>query len=465
MNLFSIICICCVLYCVRYEAFAQASDIKPIDTLTLEEVLAIVNANHPKLNEIRLGRNRAEAQIMRAWAGLDPQLSAEIGGKNKNDAFTSQTSSATMEIPVYWGPKFIAGWRRNLGLFDEDMNTQVSGEVSFGIMLPLWRNIMIDKNRASIQKAEQNPTIAEAEILEIRNELFLKASEKYWDWSGSRAKLSIAKNLLSIAEFRLQGIIAELNSGERARIDSIEMSQEIQRRRGAFIKARREYEKAGIALSVFLWNNDGTPSTIPQGIAPMNPMEVFPLDTMTYRRDKELALQKRPELIINSVEQNQAEVDTRFAREQQKPDISLKLLPYSTVQTIDGSIPDYKVGIQAEMPLLFRDARGQTSLAEIKQQSLSFKRNALQREISASVDDAASELIATYEQTLAAKAELSAAEQMENAERELYQRGEATLFTVNFRERFTVESASREIDARMNFRKAIAYYIWSIAGF
>ncbi|MFM8456340.1 MAG: TolC family protein, partial [Ignavibacteria bacterium] len=177
MNLFSIICICCVLYCVRYEAFAQASDIKPIDTLTLEEVLAIVNANHPKLNEIRLGRNRAEAQIMRAWAGLDPQLSAEIGGKNKNDAFTSQTSSATMEIPVYWGPKFIAGWRRNLGLFDEDMNTQVSGEVSFGIMLPLWRNIMIDKNRASIQKAEQNPTIAEAEILEIRNELFLKASE------------------------------------------------------------------------------------------------------------------------------------------------------------------------------------------------------------------------------------------------------------------------------------------------
>jgi hypothetical protein len=54
---------------------------------------------------------------------------------------------------------------------------------------------------------------------------------------------------------------------------------------------------------------------------------------------------------------------------------------------------------------------------------------------------------------------------MESAERELYDRGEATLFTVNFRERFTVESASREIDARMNFRKAIAYYLWSIAGY
>ncbi|MGA1307821.1 MAG: TolC family protein, partial [Candidatus Kapaibacteriota bacterium] len=76
---------------------------------------------------------------------------------------------------------------------------------------------MIDKNRASILKAEQIPTIAEAEILSTRNELFLKVSEKYWDWSGALAKQAIARDLLSIAEFRLQGITAELNSGERAR--------------------------------------------------------------------------------------------------------------------------------------------------------------------------------------------------------------------------------------------------------
>ena len=63
------------------------------------------------------------------------------------------------------------------------------------------------------------------------------------------------------------------------------------------------------------------------------------------------------------------------------------------------------------------------------------------------------------------KDELQAAKQMEMAERELYERGEGNLFTVNFRERFTVESASREVDARINFRKAIAYYLWAIAGY
>ena len=466
MRIFSCMILCFIagLFCC-FTLKSQVQDVKPIDTLSLDEVLAIVNANHPKLLEFRLGRNAADAQLLRAWSGLDPQINAEIGGKNEKESFKSQTSIATMEVPLYWGPKFVAGWRRNLGLFDEDLNTQISGEVSFGIMVPIWRNILIDKNRASILKAEQIPTIAEAEILSTRNELFLKVSEKYWDWSGALAKQAIARDLLSIAEFRLQGITAELNSGERARIDSIEMSQEIQRRRGAFFKARRELEKAQIALSVFLWNSNGTPANVPVGIVPQNPLDVFRLDTGSYIRDKELALQKRPELTRNSAELNQADIDIRLAREQQKPEISLKVLPYSTVQTIDGSVPDYKVGIQADMPLLFRDARGQTALAEIKQQTLTFKRNAIERDISASVDDAASEMIATYDQALAAREELSAARQMEGAERELYERGEGNLFTVNFRERFTVESASREIDARMNFRKAIAYYLWSTAGF
>jgi len=455
----------CFYFCSWSFLQAQNTDVNPIDTLTLDEVLAIVHANHPKLQEIRLGRNAADAQLLRAWSGLDPQINAEVGGDNKAESFTSQTSSASMEVPLYWGPKFIAGWKRNLGLFDEDANTQLSGEVSFGLMLPLWRNIMIDKNRASILKAEQLPIIAEAEIVSTRNELFLKASEKYWDWSGSLVKLSIARELLGIAEFRLQGIIAELQSGEKAKIDSIEMSQEIQRRKGAFVKARRELEKATIALSVFLWNSNGSPAQIPQGIIPQHPIEVFRLDSTAYMKDKEMSLQKRPELNRNTAELQQADIDIRFAQEQQKPNIALKVLPYSTYDTFDGSISNYKIGIQADMPLLFRDARGQTALAEIKQQSLTFKRNTIEREISASVDDAASEMIATFEQAIAAKDELQAAKQMEMAERELYERGEGNLFTVNFRERFTVESASREVDARINFRKAIAYYLWAIAGY
>lgn len=178
MKTIIVIILFCCIYDWNQKALGQNVDINTIDTLSLEEVLAIVNANHPKLMEIKLGRNRAEAQIMRAWSGLDPLFSAEIGGKNENVSYKSQTSSATMEIPIYWGPKVIAGWRRNLGLFNEDLNTQISGEMSFGIMLPLWRNILIDKNRASIQKAEQTPTIAEAEILEIRNELFFKGIGK-----------------------------------------------------------------------------------------------------------------------------------------------------------------------------------------------------------------------------------------------------------------------------------------------
>ena len=40
-----------------------------------------------------------------------------------------------------------------------------------------------------------------------------------------------------------------------------------------------------------------------------------------------------------------------------------------------------------------------------------------------------------------------------------------SLFTVNLRERFSAESASRVVDALIQYHKAFSLYQWSIAGF
>ena len=91
--------------------------------------------------------------------------------------------------------------------------------------------------------------------------------------------------------------------------------------------------------------------------------------------------------------------------------------------------------------------------------------NALVTTISAEIDDATSELIASYQQYITAKQENSAAIQMENAERQLLSQGESSLFTVNLRERFSAESAGRVVDALIQYHKAFSLYQWSIAGF
>ena len=439
----------------------------PGATLTLDEVFAVVNANHPKLQSARLGIRNADATLQRAWGSLDPQLTSSLTAKREFDKFKQQAADVSATIPLYWGQKIMVGWKRTLGLFDQDDNTPLSGEAMLGVSIPLWRNILIDKNRASILKAENSPEAASAELVAARNELFLKSAEKYWEWSASYRKYQIANELLEIAQFRGGAIREEVKSGERAPIDSVEIYQEIQRRLGLSIKARRDYEKASIALSVFLWKPDGsTAADIQPDIIPSPLPAAATLTPAQYAADRLIGLASRPELRLNTVEQRLADVDRDVANEQWKPDISLKFAPFTS--QLNADIPnrlDYKIGVDFSIPILQRDARGQMTQAEIKQRTVGLKRLLLERDISAEIEDAASEVLAAYQQYNAARAERESADALEKAERQLFERGESSLLTVNFRERFSAEAAGREVDAIAGYHRALARYRWATAQF
>ncbi len=435
------------------------------DSLSLEESYANINAFHPKLAGAQLGIDNAQAQVKRAYGTLDPRLDAEVTAKRESDKFKQQTAQADLVVPLYWGQKIFAGWKRNLGFFDQDFTTPLTGEASVGIAIPLWRNIMIDKNRSQILKAEVQPAIAENQRVEVRNELFRKSAEKYWQWVGSYKKFIINNRLLSLAQQRADGINEQILRGERPRIDSVENYQEIQRRLGSLIKARRNYEKNTIAFQLFLWSKDGKPADIPNNVIPKDFPPVSLLTIDQYQKDRSESIQRRPEISLNRAERRIADVSRDFANEQWKPDINLKFAPFSD-QFNDGvNRLDYKVGVDFSMPLLFRDAGGQLAEAEIKQQVTDIKLFMLQREVQAEVDDAASELLANYEQFLVARNERIAAERLENAERELFDRGESDIFRVNFRERFTAQAAEKEVDALAEYYEAVARYRWACALF
>jgi len=443
----------------------SALSIPSPDSLSLEEAYANINAFHPKLAGALLGIENANAQVKRAYGTLDPRLEAEVTAKRESDKFKQQTAQADLTVPLYWGQKIFAGWKRNLGFFDQDFTTPLPGEASVGIAIPLWRNILIDKNRSQILKAEVQPTIAENERIEIRNELFKKSAEKYWQWVGSYKKFIINNRVLLLAQQRAEGINEQILRGERPRIDSVENYQEIQRRLGSLIKARRNYEKATIAFQLFLWSKDGTPADIPDNVIPKDFPSISLLSLDQYTKDRSESLTRRPEISLNRAEKRIADVSRDFANEQWKPDINLKFAPFS--EQLDDGVNrlDYKVGLNLSMPLLFRDANGQLAEAEIKQQLTDLKLFLLQRDVQAQVDDAASELLANYEQYLVARNERIAAERLENAERELFDRGESDIFRVNFRERFTAQAAEKEVDALAEYYEAVARYRWACALF
>ena len=127
----------------------QNPEIQSADTLTLQQLFAVINANHPKLQVSELGAQSAKASVLSAWGRLDPSINGEITSKNETDKFKQQTASAELSIPIFWGQKISASWKRNIGLFDQDNITSLNGESSIGISFPIWRNILIDKNRVA----------------------------------------------------------------------------------------------------------------------------------------------------------------------------------------------------------------------------------------------------------------------------------------------------------------------------
>lgn len=435
------------------------------DTLRIAEVLSVVNANHPKMEAARLGQRKANSQVTTSWGALDWQFGATLEVKQQDGKYKNQHAQAEVLFPTYWGPKVIAGFRRSLGFFDNDINTSLSGEYALTLSVPLWRNVMIDKNRSAIRKAEIQVPGAEAFVVSQRNELFVKASDKFWEWSAAFQKLKIADRLLEVSQFRFTSILTEISKGERAVIDSIEAYQEIQRRIGSLVKARRDYEKAQIAMAVFIWQTDGTPAKIPPIVLPESMPQAQPITRLQYEIDKAQAINNRPELAQIQADISSAKVERDFANELWKPDITMKFKPFS--QRIGSDIPinnlDYRLGFDISMPILQRTTTGLTDLAEIKQQETEIKKKIAIREVEADVDDALSELLSTQELLDAAQKEKMAAERMESAERSLFEQGESNLFTVNIRERSSAEAAQREVDALSNYHKAIARYRWATA--
>lgn len=440
-----------------------------LDTFRLEELLATINANHPKLSIARLGLNRADASVRLAWGTLDPLLQSSYDMKQQDGKTKNQSLAGGLTVPTYWGPKVVAGFRRDLGFFDQDVLTPSQGEVSLALQVPLWRNVLIDKNRASILKAEALQPAARAELTQTRNDIFLKASEKYWEWSSAFQKFRIAQQLLDIATFRFESIKVEVQRGERAIIDSVEAYQEIQRRLGSYIKSRRDLEKARISVSVFVWNATGEPVEMPTAFAPSSMPNTSLLEREQYQKDKQDALTRRPEILELNAQYEAAGVEVQFANEQWKPDVSVKFAPFTqNIGGEGGSLTNplnYKLGVDFSVPLIQRNANGLLALADIKQREIDVKRSLLRREVDADIDNAASEVIATIEQYRAAQAERVSAVTMEQSERELFARGESSLFTVNIRERASFEAQQREIDALANYHKATALYRWATANF
>ena len=185
--------------------------------ITLEDVLSNVERNHPKLRGVGLQRDIAAAKLLEKQGAFDPVVSAGSDYLRFNTEFDAKTqrgkvgemrvADAGVEFLTRYGVKIGAGTRFNLGKVKSPLSpTGSSGEYFLEFKLPLLRGARINEKSAAEMQARLGEPLAQTEFELARLDLLLKAATSYWDWTASKIKLDVARDLLRLAEFRATAV-------------------------------------------------------------------------------------------------------------------------------------------------------------------------------------------------------------------------------------------------------------------
>lgn len=434
--------------------------------LTVEAVINRVQNYHPKLQSARIERSIAGAKLLEKQGAFDPVLSAyseylEFNSTSSRGKLANAfQSNLAIEFPTRSGLKYYFGYQRNTGSVKSPLSaTGDGGEFYAGFQFPVFRGAGINEKTIAEQQAELGISVADTSFALTRLELLQKATSSYWDWVAANQRLEVARTLLALAQVRIAAVQDRVKAGDLAAIDTTEAQQEVQLRQGELVKAQRDQQKESLSLSQYLWNPDGTPSSLPTPQqAPQQFPSPAPLTAPLAQISPESVLTRRPELQRIALNNQILSLDAALAQNQRLSAVDLYAVAgQDTGLNSVGST--FKLGVRISLPLAQRTADGLIEQTQLKIDKLALENLTEKQRIVIEVNDALQAIDAALGRYQAAAQEIQLADQLEQSERSRYSLGDSTLFLVNQRERSAAAARIKQIEAQALLEKAKITFI------
>lgn len=427
-------------------------------SLTLDDVLAASVQHFPTIQAavtetlIRQGRNTS------AMGAFD--LALEQDGLVWADGFYdgyAVDNQLVKRLPQA-NTRVSAGYRLSnddFPIYQQELVTNDAGEFSLGAVFSLWRDREIDARRFSVSRSELEIQAAQIELLLARLTTQRNAANAYWDWLLAGHRYRVLKKLLTLAEQRAGGLEKRANEGDVAAVFVVENEQNLLRRRALMTDARREFDVAAIALSLYLRDAEGSvqrpdgsalPDAFPPGSGPR--LTTGPLI------DKVLA--SRPELLQLD---NLAVIEQKrllLAENELKPRVDLGIKAAHDMgggsRSRDGF--DAIVDLEIAIPLERRRGRGRVTASRARLRQIALERKLVAEQLSNEVHKLVASIDAAAELSSITSAEFDRAERMVEAERKRFRAGASDFFLVNLREERSADAEIRNLEARARFLKS-----------
>lgn len=445
-----------------------AESLPPIP-FSLDELHARIDRTHPLLKGAGAEKTIARGKMLKALGAFEPtlvndtELERFISSADPSKGTQTVGYNDTLVEALHpSGFKGSAGFRQAIG--DARIPDLSFGngnqQVILGGYLPLLRGLMINPERAELQRSELANPLADIKIAQTRQGLFLAAAHQFWEWVSAAKLFDVQKRAVAVAEARYKQVEERAKAGVIAPIDVTEAGQEVHRRREVAIAARRLLEQEQFKLSMFLWDN-GSPTIPPIDRVPEFPPAgrlPTPEDIMAH---KLAAMEERPEVKELDVEAKINNIDLALAKNSLLPSLDLEAAPARSPEKFVLGL-GYRFGVELRIPLMQRRGRGEVLQAQGQAERLVMAQQYRENQVLVDVDNAFSAIERARERIEEAVQALRLVEIVEEGERYRFSVGASSVLFVNLRERNTIDSENQVIRAKAEYYKALAQYQWAI---
>ena len=433
--------------------------------LLLSEVTDSVESLYPPLLAALIERDIAAGRLQSAQGTFDFNVFAKVFGTPAGFYDSRTLETGFEKFLGLWGSTVYGGYRLTEGdllpNYYRTERTQEDGELKVGIKVPLLRDGSIDKRRALVMKARYDAALADPLIQRQEIDFVRAATNAYFNWLAAGNKLLLAQDQLNLARDRVDLLKRQVESGLLKKLVITDNRRLVADREIEATRARRAFEAASLALSLFHRSDDMEPLISGVDRLPKGFPRVIDPGKLEMVNDIRRAIELRPELKQLKIELAKIDVDIKQARNEMNPFLDTSVFgEQSFGEEIYDDIEDFelKAMIELRMPLERREARGDRLAAESKQQQLLLSARFAKERIITEVKNTHSALIAAHEQISMTETNVALAEELEAAEKEMFNQGASDFLAVQLREKSTFDARIKLVEAVKAFFVSLTAY-------
>jgi outer membrane protein TolC len=459
-----------LLFVFQASVFAQSEQTDSL--LSFDQYLSWVSTHHPVSRQISMETETARAKLMKARGAFDPKLFGSYDDKLFGETNYWDIFEGGIKIPTRTGIEVKAAFNANQGDFiNPKEKLPKQGQALLGVSVPLLRGLRIDARRATLQQAKvlQAQTAVEQQL--AFNELIYDASLTYWNWVIQASALQLFQEAAQRAAIRFEGIRQEFFAGDKAAIDTTDALTQYQSIQLLQLEAENDFLLAGVALSNFLWSEQGLPLVLNAGVRPPDPnLQPFPTAFTQGEFENLLAqIEAHPMLVQNALKLENLEIERKLKAEMLKPqvDVNYNLLSSDRAfhegftQVDFAPTQNYKWGVTVGFPVFLRKERGDLAVTKVKIQQTLLDRDRKRLEVENKLRTYQAQSNALESQIALQQAAVRNYDRLLRAEEEKLLNGQSTLFLINSREMKLIDARQKLLSLQAKYAKTQAN--WTLA--